>query len=148
MKNPYACLIALGTLCAGAAVSSSAQAQAQDEALALRAESRLVLPSAALRASQARAANPAPPDADSVYVIKKAVGLQADSILYLLERASDRAQAWVEIKDRGPEPRGVTANTVGMANPIGERLLLSDAGDEVSLATARRAPLRRPGATP
>jgi hypothetical protein len=143
MKNPYTCLLVLGTLSAGPGLSSGAHAQAADEVLALRAESQLASLSAAMPDRQTGAANPAPLDTGSVYVIKKAVGLQADSILYLLERASDRAQALVEIKDRGPAPRGVAANTVGMANALGAQLLLSDAGDEVTLPKAPPARPRR-----
>lgn len=142
MKNLYTCLLVLSTLSAGSGFSSGAHAQAADEVLALRAESRLASLSAATPERQAGAANPAPLDPGSAYVIKKAVGLQADSILYLLERASDRAQALVEIKDRGPAPHGAAANTVGMANALGAQLLLSDAGDEVTLPKAPPAPAR------
>jgi hypothetical protein len=147
MKNLYACLTVLGTLCAGAAVSP-VHAQPVDEPLALRAESRLAPLSPAPPAGQGRMAGPSPQDPGSVYVIRKAMGLDADSILYLLERASDQAQAWVEIRDRGPAPRDVAANTVGMANAIGAKLLLSDAGDEVTLPPARQTPARRPAAAP
>ncbi len=99
-------------------------------ALALRAASELALPSLAMTGAQAHAAaTPAPGHAGSVYVIRKAVAVHADSIVYVLERASDRAQAWVEVRDHD----AAAANTANMVNAIGAKLL-SDAGDEITPA--------------
>jgi hypothetical protein len=145
MKNSYTRLFAPALLLAGAALSSGAQAQGkvgagEDEALALRAAYDLALPSMAMPGAQAGAAAlPAPAHSGSVYVIRKAVALHADSIVYVLERASDRAQAWVEVKDHD----GAAANTANMVNAIGAKLLLSDAGDEITPAGTGHASARR-----
>ncbi len=105
----------------------------------MRAASELALPSVAMTGAQAHAAaTPAPGHAGSVYVIRKAVAVHADSIVYVLERASDRAQAWVEVRDHD----AAAANTANMVNAIGAKLLLSDAGDEITPAWTGRASAR------
>ena len=119
------------TLCAGA----SFHAQAQSEASALSAVSALPVASVVVGASAAVGAVVAVPlvlsTAGAVLVVKT-VQSTARGTVYLLERASDGAQASIELVSKGVAGASMVAGSVVTVSVIGAGVVLSAAGEAIA----------------
>ena len=115
------------TLCAGA----SFHAQAQSEASALSAVSALPVASVVVGASAAVAVPLVLSTAGAVLVVKT-VQVSARGTVYLLERASDGAQASIELVSKGVAGASMVAGSVVTVSVIGAGVMLSAAGEAIA----------------
>ncbi|MEO5796940.1 MAG: hypothetical protein ABIP34_19070 [Rhodoferax sp.] len=134
MKNTFATLLiaacAVAT-CAGA----SFNVQAQTEASALSAVSALPVASVVVGASAVAGAVLVVPVALSTtgaVLVVKTVQSTARGTVYLLERASDGAQASVEVVGTGVAGVSLVAGTVVTVSVIGAGVVLSAAGEAIA----------------
>jgi len=134
MKSPIASLlIAVSAVLTGA--TASFDIKAQSEASALSALSLMPVASVMVGTSAAAGAVLALPvvlsTAGTVLVVKT-VTVTASGTLYLLERASDGAQASVEVLGRGVVAASVGVGTLATVSVIGTGVLLSAAGEVIA----------------
>ncbi len=110
-------------------------AQAQSEASALSAISALPVASVAVGASAAAGAVLAVPvvlSTSGAVLVVKTVESTARGTVYLLERASDGAQASIEVSGRAAGGVSVVAGTMATVTVIGAGVLLSAAGEVIA----------------
>lgn len=110
-------------------------AQAQSEASALSAVSALPVASVVVGASAAAGAVvalPAALSAAGAVLVVKTVQSTARGTVYLLERASDGAQASIEVVGKGVAGTSLVAGSVLTLSVIGAGTLLSAAGEAIA----------------
>ncbi|WP_295958680.1 hypothetical protein [Rhodoferax sp.] len=134
MKNTFATLLIAScafVTCAGA----SFNAQAQSEVSALSAVSALPLASVVVGASAVAGAVLAVPvalSAGGAVLVVKTVQSTARGTVYLLERASDGAQASVEVVGKGVAGVSLVAGAAVTVSVIGAGVVLSAAGEAIA----------------
>jgi hypothetical protein len=131
MKHTFATVLIAAcafTMSAGA----SFHAQAQSEASALSAVSTLALASVVAAPSATPGEVPLMLFTIGAVLVVKAVQSTARGTVYVLERASDGAQASVEVVGRGVAGASLVAGAAVTVSVIGAGVVLSAAGEAIA----------------
>jgi hypothetical protein len=130
-KSLLPMVVAACVAMAGAAAPGAARAQSEASvAISLLPVASVVgVASGAGAASTALVALPAALSVGGAILTVKAVTASADGTVYLLERASDGAQASVRVSGRAAGQASVAVGTVVTVSAIGAGVVLSAAGE-------------------
>ena len=133
MQIPFATLL-IAACAAFAGATSSFDAKAQSDALALSAVSALPLASVTVVGAAAGSviAVPVVLSTTGAVLVVKAVEVSARGTVYVLERASDGARASIEIVGRGVAGASTVAGTLVTVSVIGAGVVLSAAGEAIA----------------